>query len=230
MNNAAALRTALYTALCAVFCAALCTAFCAPARAQIPFAVGQVHYGGGGDWYSSSASIANWLREVGGRVQIPVENEAKPIRLTDRDLHKTPFLYINGHGNIRFSDDETRALRAHLLAGGFLFVNDDYGLDESFRREIARVFPQRPLQPIPASHPIYSAFYRLPGLPKIHEHDGDPAQGYGVFIDGRLALFYAWSSDIGDGLENAEVHNAPAELREAAVRMAINIAVYALTR
>lgn len=204
--------------------------FCWTAEAQQPFAIGQVHYGGGGDWYSSRTSIANWLREIGTRVRIPVEKEARPVRLADRELYKTPFLYINGHGNIRFTDAEAEALRQHILAGGFLFVNDDYGLDASFRREIARVFPRRPLQPIPASHPIYRAFYSLPGLPKVHEHDGDPAQGYGVFVDGRLAVFYAWSADIGDGLEAGDVHNDPPDIREYAVKMAVNIAVYALTR
>jgi hypothetical protein len=199
-------------------------------RAQEPLAIGQVKYGGGGDWYSSTASIANWLREVGRRVGIPVEGEARVVSLAARDLHRTPLLYINGHGNIRFTDAEARALRLFLTSGGFLFVNDDYGLDRSFRREIARVFPDAPLEPIPASHEIYAAFYDLPGLPKVHEHDGDPAQGFGIFHNGRMVVFYAWSADIGDGLEAADVHNDPPDVREAAIRMAVNIAVYALTR
>ena len=199
------------------------------AAAQTPFAIGQVHYGGGGDWYSSTASIANWLREVRERVGIPTESEARVVRLTDRDLDRTPFLYINGHGNIRLTDAEVTALRRFLTSGGFLFVNDDYGLDKSFRREIARVFPDARLEPIPGTHPIYHSFYDLEGLPKIHEHDGDPAQGFGIFYEGRLVVFYAWSSDIGDGLEDYEVHQDPDEVREAAIRMAVNLVVYALT-
>lgn len=200
------------------------------AVAQTPFAIGQVKYSGGGDWYSSAASIANWLGEIRQRVGIPAEKQARIVSLTDRTLWKTPFLYINGHGNIRFSDAEARALRDFLSNGGFLFVNDDYGLDKSVRRELARVYPNRPLEAIPPSHAVYHCYYDLNGLPKIHEHDGDPAQGYGIFDDGRLVVFYAWSSDIGDGLEAYDIHKDPPEVREAAIRMATNLAVYAMTR
>ncbi|GIX07479.1 MAG: hypothetical protein KatS3mg115_1882 [Candidatus Poribacteria bacterium] len=159
------------------------------ALAEMPLAIGQVQYDGGGDWYSSTASMVNWLRHVRERVGIPTEPNPRVVRLTDRDLYRTPLLYINGHGNIRFSDAEVQALRRYLEGGGFLFVNDDYGLDPSFRREIARVFPDAPLQPIPAEHPIYHCFYDLPGLPKVHEHDGEPAQGVRRLCqrtDGRL--------------------------------------------
>ena len=200
------------------------------APAQEPFAIGQVHYGGGGDWYSSTASISNWLREVRSRLGIPTEANTRVVRLTDRDLYRTPFLYINGHGNIRLSEGEVRGLRRHLTNGGFLFVNDDYGLDEAFRRELARVFADADLVPVPASHAIYHCFYDLPGLPKVHEHDGEPAQGFGLFHGGRLVVFYAWSSDVGDGLEAYEVHKDPAPVREAAIRMAVNVVTYALTR
>ncbi len=199
------------------------------ARSQQPFAIGQVHYGGGGDWYSSTSSISSWLREVQGRLGIPSEANARVVRLTDRDLYRTPFLYINGHGNIRLSEGEVRGLRRHLTSGGFLFVNDDYGLDEAFRTEVARAFPDADLVPLPASHPIYHCFYDLAGLPKVHEHDGQPAQGFGLFYGGRLVAFYAWSSDVGDGLEAYEVHKDPAPVREAAIRMAVNIVTYALT-
>lgn len=197
--------------------------------AQTSFAIGQVKYGGGGDWYSSTASIANWLREIRARLGIPTERAARVVSLTDRNLWQTPFLYINGHGNIRFSDAEVRALRNFLSSGGFLFINDDYGLDPSIRRELARVYPDRPLEPIPPTHPIYHCYYDLPGLPKIHLHDGDPAQGFGIFEDGRMVVFYAWSSDVGDGLEAYDVHKDPPEVREMAIRMAINLVVYALT-
>ena len=213
-----------------VFAALCCLLMVTIAHAQPPFSIGQVQYGGGGDWYSSAASIANWLRELNTRVGIPVAKEARVVKLTDRDLYKSPFLYINGHGNIRLTEAETTALRRYLTQGGFLYVNDDYGLDESFRGEIARVMPTAPLEPIPATHPIYRSFYELSGLPKVHEHDGDPAQGFSVFHDGRMVLFYAWSSDIGDGLEAYEVHEDPEEVREAAIKMAVNIAVYALTQ
>ena len=136
-----------------------------------------------------------------------------------------------GHGNIRLTKEEVEALRFYLTHGGFLFVNDDYGLDESFRREIRRVFPNQPLQPIPDSHLIYHCFYDLPnGLPKIHEHDGKPAQGFGLFHEGRMVVYYVYSSDIGDGLEDPQVHpkDTP-QVRELAAKMAVNVAVYVLT-
>ncbi|MAF11772.1 hypothetical protein CMK11_15100 [Candidatus Poribacteria bacterium] len=210
-------------ALIAVCCLAL------TARAEAPFVIGQLHYDGGGDWYSGATSIGNWLAELQVRVGLNTAREARVVRPTGRDLATTPFVYVNGHGNMRFSDAEAVSLRRYLLGGGFMFVNDDYGLDESFRREMARVLPGAPLEPIPATHFIYHCFYDLDGLPKIHEHDGEPAQGYGIFLNGRLALFYAYSADIGDGLEEADVHGDPAEAREHAARMATNIVVYALT-
>ena len=197
--------------------------------AQPPFAIGQVHYGGGGDWYSSTSSIANGLREVRVRLGMPTEDQARTVRLTDRDAYRTPLLYINGHGNMRLTEMEAQSLRRHLTGGGFLFVNDDYGLAESFRREIAKVFPDASLVALPSTHLIYHSFYDLPGLPKIHEHDGDPAQGYGIYHGGRLVVFYAWSSDIGDGLEDFSVHKDPVRVREAAIRMAVNIVSYVLT-
>lgn len=200
------------------------------ANAQAPFAIGQVKYGGGGDWYSSTDSIANWLREVRTRVGIPTERAARVVTITEKELYKTPFLYLNGHGNLRFTDAEATSLRNFLTRGGFLFVNDDYGLDASFRREIARVFPNKRLEPIPATHAVYHCFYDLAGLPKVHEHDGQPAQGFGIFHEGRMVVFYAWSADIGDGLEAQEVHKDPPGIREAAIKMAVNLAVYALTR
>ncbi len=209
--------------------AALILAVAASARAAEPFAIGQLHYDGGGDWYSSATSIRNWLEELRQRVGLTTARDATVVRPIDGELSATPFVYANGHGNMRLAEAEAASLRRYLLGGGFLFVNDDYGLDDSFRREIARALPGESLDPIPASHFIYHCFYDLDGLPKIHEHDGEPAQGYGIFLNGRLAVFYAYSSDIGDGLEDGDVHGAPDEAREQAARMATNIVVYALT-
>lgn len=151
------------------------------------------------------------------------------VRPGDPDLWRYPYLYITGHGNIRFTDAEVRALRRHLTTGGFLHVDDNYGLDASFRREVRRIFPEHELVPIPASHPVYHVMYDFPeGLPKIHEHDGKPAQGFGIFHNGRLVVFYSWESDLGDGWEDADVHGDPQELREAAFRMGVNLFLYAL--
>jgi hypothetical protein len=194
------------------------------------FVIAQVHYGGGGDWYGDQTSIKNWLKLLGTRTDMETAEERVIIKLTDRNLYQYPMLYINGHGNIRFIEKEVEILRFYLTHGGFLFANDDYGLDKSFRREMRRIFPDQDLQPIPNSHPIYHSFYDLPGLPKIHEHDGEPAQGFGLFHEGRMVTYYVYSSDIGDGLEDPTVHpeDTP-EVRELAAKMAVNIAVYVLT-
>lgn len=212
----------------------VCIVFCVVAgvlvrAAQVPVTIAQVHYGGGGDWYGDATVIKNWLRLLRNRTDIETAKERVIVKLTDRTLYQYPMLYLVGHGNIRLTEGEVEALRSYLEGGGFLFVNDDYGLDESFRREMRRVFPEQALQPIPNTHLIYRCFYALRGLPKVHEHDGEPAQGFGLFHDGRMVVYYAYSADIGDGLEDADVHPGDtAEVRELAAKMAVNIAVYAL--
>ena len=194
------------------------------------FVIAQVHYGGGGDWYGDQTTIPNWLELLRRRTDIETADDRAIVKLTDRELYQYPMLYIVGHGDIRLTEKEVEVVRFYLTHGGFLFVNDDYGLDKSFRREMQRVFPDQELQPIPNSHLIYHCFYDLPGLPKIHEHDSEPAQGFGLFHDGRMVVYYVYSSDIGDGLEDPDVHpkDTP-EARELAAKMAVNIAVYALT-
>lgn len=195
------------------------------------FTIAQVQYGGGGDWYGDPSAIGNWLRLLQERTDIETADDRIILKLTDHVLYQYPMLYLVGHGNIRLVENEVSALRQYLTNGGFLFVNDDYGLDKSFRREIGRVFSDQELQPIPNNHHIYNCFYDLPGLPKIHEHDGEPAQGFGLFHDGRMVVFYAYSADIGDGLEDARVHpDDTPEVRELAAKMAVNIAVYVLTQ
>jgi hypothetical protein len=192
--------------------------------------IARLKYGGGGDWYADRSSIPNWLAEFERRTGVPTHSEEKVVAPTDENLRAYPFLYITGHGTIKFSPDELDALRAHLEAGGFLYADDNYGMDASFRSMVSELFPAEALEPIPNSHPIYRSFYELPGLPKIHEHDGKLPQGYGVTIDDRMVLFYSYESDIGDGLEDPLVHNDPPEKRELAVKMAVNILMYAITQ
>ena len=210
-----------------------------PAWAQFPVGdpreeygvrIARVRYGGGGDWYSDPSSLPNWLREFEKRTGIQTHPEEKVVSLTDENLRAYPFLYMVGHGTIRLLEEELEALRSHLEAGGFLYANDNYGMDESFRAMVRRLFPERELAELPNDHPIYHIFYDLPGLPKIHEHDGKPPQGFGITVEGRLVLFYTYESDIGDGLEDAQVHNDPPEKRELAMKMAVNILVYAITQ
>ncbi|HOX25650.1 MAG TPA: DUF4159 domain-containing protein [Candidatus Krumholzibacteria bacterium] len=191
--------------------------------------VARLRYPGGGDWYCNPSSLPNWLEEFRRRTGVPTAATEAVVSLDSEDLYRYPLLYLSGHGRIALDDLEVGELRRWLDAGGFLWADDNYGLDPSFRELIAQLYPEQPLEAIGSDHPIYAAFYDLPGLPKIHVHDGDPAQGFGIQRDGRLVLFYTWSSDIGDGLEDPDVHGDPPEVREAAARMACNILMYALT-
>lgn len=207
----------------------LAVALAAPRPAALTIA--QVQYGGGGDWYANPSSLPNLLRAIRERTGLAVAERPAQVKLTDPTLRNYPYLYITGHGNIRLTDEEVRILRRYLLAGGFLHADDNYGLDESFRREMRRVFPDRELVELPAEHPVYHLFYDFPdGLPKIHEHDGKPAQGLGIVVNGRLAVFYSYQTDLGDGWEDAEVHGDPPELREQALRMGVNLFLYALAQ
>ena len=190
----------------------------------------RVRYGGGGDWYADPSSLPNLLREFETRTGIPTAEDEKVIDLTDPELSLYPFLYMTGHGNIKLEGPELERLREHLLGGGFLYADDNYGMDDSFRRMVEELFPERELAALPLDHEIYRCFYELDGPPKIHEHDGKPPEGLGIFEGGRLVLFYTHESDIGDGLEDADVHGDPPEKREQAIRMAVNILFYALTR
>jgi hypothetical protein len=191
--------------------------------------IGRLHYDGGGDWYANPSSLPNLLRAIRERTTLRTAPRERAVRVTDPALWDVPYLYATGHSNIRFTDDEVKTLRRWVLQGGFLHVDDNYGLDESFRREIARIFPDRPLVEVPLDHPVYRLVYPFPqGLPKIHEHDGKPAQGFGVFVDGRLAVYYSYQSDLGDGWEDAAVHGDSPEKRETALRMGINLFAYAV--
>ncbi len=227
-------RVALGSSLVALVAVLLGTlAPAAVARAQDGDAevrIARLRYPGGGDWYCDPSSLSNWLREFGRRTGVPTAATEAVVTLDSEDLYRYPLLYVSGHGRIALGEDEVTELRRYLDAGGFLYADDNYGLDPTFRELVAQLYPEHELEPLGSNHPIYQAFYRLPGLPKVHAHDGDPAQGFGIQKDGRLVVFYSWSSDIGDGLEDPEVHGNPPEVREAAVRMACNILMYALTR
>jgi hypothetical protein len=197
----------------------------------VPMTIAQLQYGGGGDWYSNPSGLPNLLRELRARTGLPVASTPGRVQLTDPELWRYPYLYLTGHGNVRFTEEEVRILRDYLLAGGFLHADDNYGLDESFRREIARVFPARPLVELTAEHPVFRAHYTLAeGLPKIHEHDGKPAQAFGIARDGRLMVFYSFEADLGNGWEDEAVHGNPPEVRELAFRMGVNLFMYALAQ
>ena len=191
--------------------------------------VARLHYGGGGDWYWGRSAIPNLLRYVRDNTDFPVDTLDREVRITDPDLFDYPFLFATGHGVISFSAEEKERLRQYLLGGGFLFVNDSYGMDETFRKEMAALFPEREVVDLPFDHPLYHCFYDFPsGPPKIHEHDKKAPRGYAVIVNGRVVLYFLVESDIGDGWEDPHVHNDPENKRQEAFRMGVNILTYAL--
>jgi hypothetical protein len=201
------------------------------AQAAEPMTIARLQYDGGGDWYVGPSTLPNLLREIRRRTGLNVADEPVTVRLTDPRLWRHPFLFVSGHGNIRLSEEEVQLMRRYLLSGGFLLADDCYGMDEFFRREIARVFPDKQLVELPHDHPVFHVQYKFPnGLPKIHEHDGKPPQAFGIFHEGRMVAMYVYESDIHDGWEDAEVHDTPADLREASFRMGVNIFLYALAQ
>ena len=192
--------------------------------------IGRLHYDGGGDWYANPSSLPNLLRAIRERTTLRTAARERVIRLADPNLWSVPYLYMTGHGNVSFSPADVRALRRHLENGGFLHADDNYGMDASFRREIARVFPDRGLSDVPYSHPVYHIVYPFPaGPPKIHEHDNLPAQGLGIFLGSRLVVYYSYQADFGDGWEDPDVHRDPEPVREQALRMGVNLVAYAVS-
>jgi hypothetical protein len=185
--------------------------------------IARLKYGGGGDWYTDPSSLPNLVKTVRQRTDLPVCDTLAVVEIMDDRLFRYPFLYMTGHGDVHFTQKERLRLRKFLLGGGFLWADDCYGMDKSLRTEIAAMFPENPLIEISAKHPLYSSYYKLSGLPKIHEHNGDPAKGMGIFFDKRLVLFYSYSADIGDGMEDVEVHHDGEQMHELALRMGINI-------
>jgi hypothetical protein len=191
--------------------------------------IGRLHYDGGGDWYANPSSLPNLLAALRTRTSLRVANQERVVTLADDDLWNIPYIYMTGHGNVHWSDQDLATLRRYLLQGGFLHADDNYGMDQSIRRELNRLFPDHPLVEVPLDHPVYHLIYNFPkGIPKIHVHDGKPAQGFGIFLDGRLAVYYSYQSDLGDGWEDPEVHHDPPEKREAALRMGVNLFAYAV--
>ena len=191
--------------------------------------IGRLHYDGGGDWYADPSALPNLLSAIRERTGLRVEPRERTVTLRDQQLWSIPYLYATGHGDIHWSDSDLVTLRTYLERGGFLHINDSYGMDPSVRREVARLFPDIPLVDVPLDHPIYHLVYDFPrGIPKIHQHDGHPARGFGIFLRGRLVLYYSYESDIGDGWEDPDVHHDPPAKREAALEMGVNLFAYAV--
>lgn len=219
------MRTAA-PAVCAVLLALAPTT----AAAGDDVTIARLKYGGGGDWYANPTSLPNLLTALRSRTDIPIASRPATVEPADEDLFFFPVVHMTGHGRVAFDTDEARNMREYLERGGFLWADDNYGLDATFRDEMRKLIPEASFVELPFDHDIYHSFYDFPdGLPKIHEHDGGAPHGYGIFLDGRLVVFYSFNTDIGDGMEDAEVHGDPPDKREAAIRMGINVVVYALT-
>lgn len=193
--------------------------------------IARVKYQGGGDWYSDEESLVELLAFTRQNTLLDVGTEEDVIELSSDKLFTYPYLYLTGHGNVTFSPSEADRLRRYLRQGGFMHIDDNYGLDEYIRDELKKVFPDKELVELPFDHPIYHTQFDFSGgLPKIHEHDGERPQGYGLLDEqGRVMVFYTYETDLGDGWEPASVHNNPPEKRRAALRMGVNILTYAMT-
>jgi hypothetical protein len=192
------------------------------------FLIGRLKYEGGGDWYSNPSSVNNLLKFVSKETAVNC-SEMEGTAVIGENLSSYPYLYLTGHGTIDLNDNEAESLRKHLMKGGFLHADDNYGLDQSFRKLVKKIFPEKDLVTVPFDHPVYNIKYKFPnGLPKIHEHDGKNPEGLGIFHNGRLVLFYSYESDLGDGWEDREVHNDPEEKRLQALKMGCNLVLYYL--
>lgn len=211
---------------------ALMAVTASPATVPTPadsITIARLQYDGGGDWYANPSSLPNLLEALRERTGLPTARREVNVTPLDPALRDYPYLYMTGHGNVVFTPAERTALREYLLSGGFLHADDNYGLDESFREEMEQIFPDAELTEIPPEHPVFSTFYDFPeGLPKIHEHDGAPPQAFGIFMGGRLLVFYTYESDLGDGWEDEGVHEDTPETREQAIRMGVNLFLFAL--
>lgn len=184
-------------------------------------------YGGGGDWYSNPTSLPNLISFCNQNIDTAINEKPETVTPGSVDIFDYPFIHMTGHGNVYFTPEEAENLNKYLISGGFLHIDDNYGMDQYVRKEIAKVFPNKELKELPGNHPIFSIHYKFPnGLPKIHEHDGLPPQAFGVFEEDRLVLLYTYESDLGNGWENQEIHNDPPEVRLKALQMGANIIKY----
>ena len=184
-------------------------------------------YSGGGDWYANPTSLPNLIKFCNQNIRTKIKLKNAVVEPSSPDLFSYPFIHMTGHGNVVFSDSDLLNLRNYMTSGGFLHIDDNYGMDQYIHKEIKQLFPNNDLVEIPANHPIFQKPYSFPsGIPKIHEHDGKRPQAFGVFIEGRLVLLYTFETDLGDGWEDTDVHNDPLEIRLKALKMGANIINY----
>tara|TARA_A100001234_G_scaffold219600_1_gene230740 strand:- start:3283 stop:3927 length:645 start_codon:yes stop_codon:yes gene_type:complete len=194
---------------------------------QGTFQIAVLKYNGGGDWYANPTSLKNLILFCNENIGTNIENEPAVIEANNLNIFNYPFVHVTGHGNIIFDQNEIENIRNYLLSGGFIHIDDNYGMDKYIRKEIDKIFPNNDLLELKKNHPIFNSKYKFNGLPKIHEHDGKDAQAFGITVEGRLVLIYTYESDLGDGWEDQEVHNDSDEARTKALKMGANIIKYA---
>lgn len=201
-----------------------------PFAAQGQQKIAKLKYGGGGDWYANKTALPNLIKFCNAQLSMNLAVEEDAVDVGSRDLFSYPYVYMTGHGNVVFSPEEAENLRNYLVGGGFLHVDDNYGLDKFIRLELKKVFPELELVELPFNHPIYHQKFEFnKGLPKVHEHDGKPSQGLGLIYEGRLILYYSFESDLGNGWEDQRIHNDPENKRMEALQMGANIVSFVFT-
>jgi len=190
--------------------------------------VAVLKYNGGGDWYGNPTALPNLVKFCNSNIETKINTKIVEVTPSSPEIFNYPFIHMTGHGNVHFNNEEAQNLRNYLLSGGFLHIDDNYGMNQYLRKELIKIFPDKELQEIPSNHPIFSIAYNFPdGLPKIHEHDGERPQALGLFENNRLMLLFTVESDLGDGWENPEIHNDPESVRLKALKMGANIVQYA---
>jgi hypothetical protein len=200
-------------------------------QTETGFQIARLKYSGGGDWYNDPSAEVNLLKFVQANTNIKVNAEYKFVDIASDEIFSYPFLFLTGHGNIVLATEEAKRLRTYLENGGFLYIDDDYGLDKAVRREMKKVFPENDFIEVPFSHKIFNIFYKfVNGVPKTHEHDKNPPQTFGIFLGNRLAVLYTFESNPSDGWADPEVHNDPKDKREEALKFGTNIIIYALSK
>lgn len=198
---------------------------------QSTLKIAKLKYNGGGDWYANKTALPNLIEFCNREMTMKLSSDEDVVEVGSRDLFLYPYVYMTGHGNVTFSMDEAANLRKYLEGGGFLHIDDNYGMDKFVRLELKKVFPELELVDIPYDHPVYHQKFDFPnGIPKIHEHDGKPPQGLGLLYQGKLVVFYSYETDLGNGWEDARIYNDPEAKRQLALKMGANLIAYSFTQ
>ncbi len=227
-------RSSFYSRCCLLLllCLLLCdVSFSQSKRIESQFRIARLKYSGGGDWYNDPSAEVNILTFVRQAAGIDADPKYEFVEISNDNFFSYPFIFMTGHGNVTLSDGEAKRLRLYLEQGGFLYIDDDYGMDKSVRRELKKVFPEYDLVELPYSYGLYSCVYNFPnGVPKTHEHDGKPPQGFGIIHNGRLLVYYTVESNPSDGWADPDIHKTPPEKREEALKFGTNIIVWSLSQ